>query len=55
MKEKYLKPMKLNAMEVLMNRSGKVDGRMEEVRTGCGVYEDKRFKKPKYKKDWRDE
>ena len=43
---------KINATEILLNRSGKVDGRIAEVRTGCGVHEDRRFKKPKYKQDW---
>ena len=52
MKKKLFESMKVDTNEILINRSGKVDGRMGEVRTGCGVWEDKRKKKPKYKKDW---
>ena len=52
MKKKLLETIKVDTNEILLNRSGKADGRLEEVRTGCGVWEDKRKKKPKYKKDW---
>lgn len=54
-KKNLFAPIKLDSMEILMNRSGKADGRLPEVRTGCGVFEDKRFKKPKHKTNWRDE
>ena len=53
--KKHYEPIKINAMDILLNRPGKADGRLEEVRMGCGIYQDRRFKKPKYKKNWMDE
>lgn len=36
--------MKIDTMEILINRSGKVDGRVAEVRTGCGIHKAKKGK-----------
>lgn len=49
--KKKIESIKLDTMNILLNRKDKADGRLAEVRTGCGIYKDKRFKKPKHKKD----
>ena len=45
---------KVNAKEMLLKRKNKVDGRLAEVRTGCGIHQDKRYKE-KYKEKWKNE
>lgn len=44
MKKNNFEKMKIDTMEILINRSGKVDGRVAEVRTGCGIHKAKKGK-----------
>jgi hypothetical protein len=54
-KKDLFAPMKINTMELVMNRSGKAGGHIAEVRRGCGEVVSSKYKKPKYKPDYSEE
>lgn len=55
MASKKMAPLKVDGRQIQLMRSGKVDGRLPEVRRGAGPWEDKRFKDPKHRtKGWDD-
>ena len=54
-KKNLFAPMKIDMMAVVMNRAGKMGGHVDEVRRGCGEIISAKYKRPKYKTDYRNE
>ena len=51
-KKNLYAPIKLDTMDILLNRSGKMGGHVSEVRRGAGVIVSTKHKAPKHKTNY---